>query len=146
MLVWNQNERHNSRCPLAERGRLPYRMVMIPITRPLLDEAEAEAARRVLLSGWLAQGPEVGAFEREFASFVGASHACAVANCTVALGLALQAVGVGPGDEVATVSLSFIAGANGVRARGANPVFVDVTASGYNLDPAELERALTPDR
>ena len=119
-------------------------MAMIPITRPLLDEAEADAARRVLLSGWLAQGPEVEAFEDEFARFVGAPHACAVANCTAALGLALQAVGVGPGDEVATVSLSFIAAANSVRARGASPVFVDVTATGYNLDPAELERAISP--
>lgn len=117
---------------------------MIPITRPLLGEAEVEAARNVLLSGWLAQGPEVEAFEREFASFVGAPHACAVANCTVALGLALQALGVGPGDEVVTVSLSFIAGANCVRARGAEPVFVDVIADTYNLDPSELEQSITP--
>jgi perosamine synthetase len=119
-------------------------MAMIPVTRPLLGEDEAEAARAVLLSGWLAQGPEVEAFEREFASFVGATHACAAANCSVALGLALQAVGVGPGDEVVTVSLSFIAGANAVRARGAEPVFVDVTPATFNLDPAELERAITP--
>lgn len=118
-------------------------MAMIPITRPLLDEAEAEAARRVLLSGWLAQGPEVEAFEREFAAFTGAAHACAVANCSVALALALQAVGVGLGDEVVTVSLSFIAGANSVRARGGEPVFIDVTANGFNLDPAKLAAAIS---
>ena len=119
-------------------------MAMIPVTQPLVGEDEAEATRAVLLSGWLAQGPEVEAFEGEFAGFVGAPHACAVSNCSVALGLALQAVGVGPGDEVVTVSLSFIAGANYIRACGAEPVFVDVTPTTFNLDPAELEGAITP--
>jgi hypothetical protein len=88
---------------------------MIPITKPVLGEPEAEAARRVILSGWTSQGPEVAAFEREFAAFVGAPHACAVSNCTTALHLALLAVGIGPGDEVITVSHSFIATANAVR-------------------------------
>jgi dTDP-4-amino-4,6-dideoxygalactose transaminase len=118
-------------------------MAMIPVTQPLVGEDEAEAARAVLLSGWLAQGPEVEAFEREFAGFVGAPHACAVSNCSVGLGLALQAMGVGPDDEVITVSLSFIAGANYIRAAGAEPVFVDVTPTTFNLDPAELEGAIT---
>ncbi|HOL73042.1 MAG TPA: DegT/DnrJ/EryC1/StrS family aminotransferase, partial [Bryobacteraceae bacterium] len=81
----------------------------IPITRPWMDEREAEAARRPILSGWITQGPEVAAFEREFAAMVGAPHACAVSNCTTALHLALKAAGVGPGDEVITVSHSFIA-------------------------------------
>jgi perosamine synthetase len=117
---------------------------MIPITRPLLGEPESEAARAVLLSGWLAQGPQVEAFEAEFAAFVGAPLACAVSSCTAALALALQVLGVGPGDEVVTVSLSFIAGANCIRARGAEPVFVDVTSDTHNLDPSELDRAITP--
>ena len=65
-----------------------------------------------MLSGWVTQGPEVAAFEREFAAYVGAPHACAVSNCTTALHLALLAVGVGAGDEVITVSHSFIATAN----------------------------------
>ena len=73
---------------------------MIPIIKPVMDEREAEAARRVILCGWITQGPEVAAFEREFAAFVGAPHACAVSNCTTALHLALLAVGVRPGDEV----------------------------------------------
>src|SRR5690606_2176576 len=60
---------------------------VIPIVRPVMDEREAEAARRVILSGWITQGPEVAAFEREFAAFVGAPHACAVSNCTTALHL-----------------------------------------------------------
>ena len=117
---------------------------MIPIIRPVMDEREAEAARRVILSGWITQGPEVAAFEREFAAFVGAPHACAVSNCTTALHLALLAVGVGPGDEVVTVSHSFIATANVVRYCGATPVFVDVDPATFNLDPACLEAAIGP--
>ena len=66
---------------------------------------------------------------------VGAPHACAVSNCTTALHLALLAVGVGAGDEVITVSHSFIATANAIRYCGAMPVFVDIEADGYNIDP-----------
>jgi perosamine synthetase len=117
---------------------------MIPITKPVLGEPEAAAARRVILSGWTSQGPEVAAFEREFAAFVGAPHACAVSNCTTALHLALLAIGIGPGDEVITVSHSFIATANVVRYCGATPVFVDVQPDTFNLDPAQLEAAWTP--
>jgi perosamine synthetase len=117
---------------------------VIPVAKPWIGEAEAEAARRPLLSGWVTQGPEVAAFEREFAAFTGAPFACAVANCTVALHLALLAAGVGPGDEVVTVSHSFIATANVVRYCGAVPVFVDVRPDTFNLDPALVERVLTP--
>jgi len=116
----------------------------IPVARPVIGEAELEAVRRPLTTGWLTQGPEVAAFEREFAAFVGASHACAVSNCTTALHLALRAVGVGPGDEVITVSHSFIATANAIRYCGAVPVFVDVQSDTYNVDPARIEAAITP--
>jgi perosamine synthetase len=117
---------------------------MIPVAKPLLDEAEVAAVSRVVLSGWVTQGPEVAAFEREFAELVGAPHACAVSNCTTALHLALLAVGVGAGDEVVTVSHSFIATANAVRYCGAVPVFVDIEQHGYNVDPALIESAITP--
>ncbi|HKI33712.1 MAG TPA: DegT/DnrJ/EryC1/StrS family aminotransferase [Gemmataceae bacterium] len=116
----------------------------IPVARPWLDEREAEAARRAILSGWVTQGPEVAAFEREFAAYVGAPHACAVSSCTTALHLALLAAGVRPGDEVVTVSHSFIATANSVRYCGAVPVFVDIDPITFNLDPTKLRAALTP--
>jgi perosamine synthetase len=115
----------------------------IPLMRPWMDEREAEAARRAILSGWVTQGPEVAAFEQEFAAAVGAPHACAVSSCTTALHLALQVAGVGPGDEVVTVSHSFIATANAIRYCGATPVFVDVELDTFNIDPALVEQAIT---
>ena len=117
---------------------------LIPVARPWMDEREAEAVRRVILSGWITQGPEVAAFEREFAAAVGARHACAVSSCTTALHLALSAVGVGEGDEVVTVSHSFIASANAIRYCGAIPVFVDVQLETSNIDPSLVEGAISP--
>ena len=117
---------------------------MIPLSKPTLDERDAAAARRAILSGWVTQGPEVAAFEQEFAAAVGARHACALSNCTAALHLALLAAGVGPGDEVITVSHSFIATANAVRYCGAEPVFVDIDALTFNIDPARVADAIGP--
>lgn len=116
----------------------------IPITLPVMGEAEANAAARPIMSGWVTQGPEVAAFEQEFAAIVGASHACAVSNCTTALHLALLVLGVGAGDEVITASHSYIATANSIRYCGADPVFVDVEPRTYNMDPARIEAAITP--
>jgi perosamine synthetase len=110
----------------------------------MMDEREAEAVKRTIMSGWVTQGPEVAAFESEFAAYVGAEYACAVANCTTALHLALLVAGVSPGDEVITVSHSYIATANSIRYCGARPVFVDIEPETYNMDPAMVERAITP--
>jgi dTDP-4-amino-4,6-dideoxygalactose transaminase len=108
-----------------------------------MDEREAQAAARPILAGWVTQGPEVAAFERDFAECVGAAHACAVSSCTAALHLALRAVGVGPEDEVITASHSFIATANSVRYCGATPVFVDIERATFNMNPDLIEAAIS---
>ena len=114
----------------------------IPLSRPWLGPEETAAVAEVLASGWLVQGPKVAAFEAALAERLGVERACAVANGTAALQLALLAAGIGPGDRVATASYSFVATANAVRACGAEPVFVDIDPASGNLSPAELERCL----
>ena len=116
---------------------------LIPIAKPCMGEQEAEAARRAILSGWVTQGPEVAAFEGEFAALVGAKYACAVSSCTTGLHLALLAVGVRQGDEVITVSHSFVATPNSIRYCGAVPVFVDVEPGTFNMNAELIERAIS---
>ena len=117
---------------------------MIALSKPQMGDAEVEAARRAILSGWLTQGPEVAAFENAFAHQVGAPHACAVSSGTAALHLALLVAGVQPGDEVITVSHSYIATANSIRYVGATPVFVDIEPETFNIDPEAVARAIGP--
>jgi dTDP-4-amino-4,6-dideoxygalactose transaminase len=107
--------------------------------------AEIDAAvARVLDSGWFVLGPEGEAFERELATALGASEVVTVANGTDALHLALRALGVGPGDEVVTTSLSAAFTALAIVQAGARPVFVDVDPATLNLDPRAVAAALTP--
>ena len=115
----------------------------VPVAKPFLGDEEVAAVAEVLRSGWVTQGPRVAAFEREFADYVGAKYACAVSNCTTALHLALLAVGVQAGDEVITVSHSFIATANSIRYCGATPVFVDIQPDTFNMDPDRIEEVIT---
>ncbi len=121
----------------------PMTKEFVPVARPHLGQEEVSAAGRAILSGWVTQGPEVAAFEREFAAFVSAPHACAVSSGTTALHLALLAVGVRPGDEVITVSHSYIATANSIRYCGARPVFVDIDPETFNIDQETIEPAIS---
>ena len=121
---------------------------MIPLVdlkaqyRTLKPEIDS-AIRRVLESGQFALGPEVEAFERDFAGYCGTSNAVAVNSGTSALHVALLAVGVRPGDEVITVPFTFVATAAAIEYARARPVFVDVDPDYYTLDPAAFERAIT---
>ena len=116
---------------------------MIPVMRPLLGTAEADALAQVIESGWVAQGPRVAEFERRFAAHVGAQEGVAVSSCTAALHLCLHVLGIGPGDEVIVPSFSFIASTNAVRYVGATPVFADVDPLTGNLSPATVTPLLT---
>src|SRR5947208_3456332 len=117
---------------------------MIPIARPLLGTEEENAVLRVLVSGQLAQGKHVTVFEQRFAEVCHVREAVAVSSGTAALHLALLAHDIGPGDEVITTAFSFAATANVILLVGATPVFVDIDAATYNIDPALVEAAITP--
>ncbi len=117
---------------------------MIPAAKPLIGDEERAAVDRVMLSGMLAQGPEVAAFENEFSAIVAGRHSIAVNSGTSALHLAFLAGGIGHGDEVIVPSFSFAATANAVSLSGATPVFVDIEADYFAMDPAAVEAAITP--
>ena len=117
---------------------------MIPAARPEIGADERAAVDRVMLSGMLAQGPEVAAFESEFSGIVDGLHSVALNSGTSALHLAFLAAGVKPGDEVIVPSFSFAATANSVALAGATPVFVDIEADHFNAAPAAIEAAITP--
>jgi perosamine synthetase len=115
---------------------------MIPLCRPAVGQAEMAAVARVLASGWLVHGPEVTAFEREFAAFIGVRHAVTVNAGASALQLALQAAGAA--GEVIVPSFTFAASANAILAARCVPVLVDVEEATGSLDPALVEACVTP--
>lgn len=122
---------------------------MIPLADPgaayRAYKPEIDAAiKRVLDSGWYILGNEVQAFEREFASYCGSSHGVGVANGTDAIKLGLQALGVGPGDEVITVSHTAVATVSAILDTGATPVLVDIEPDTMTMDPVACATAVTP--
>ncbi len=112
--------------------------------KPAIADAEIDEVVATLRSGWLSTGPKVRRFEEEFAAYIGCDHALALNSGTAGLYLALEIAGVGAGDEVITTPLTFAATANVIVHRGARPVFVDVDRRTQCIDPAMVERAITP--
>lgn len=117
---------------------------MIPIAKPHIDAAEAQAAYDTILTGWITQGPRVQEFEEKFAAYTGSRYAVAVSNCTTGLHLALLVGGIGAGDEVICPSMSYIATANSIVYCGAEPVFAEIDPLTYNLDINDVRQRITP--
>jgi perosamine synthetase len=118
-------------------------MLRVPITRPVIGDAELEAVRRPLESGWVVQGQFVAEFESRFATFAGSPHAAATSSCTTALHIAMAALGLKPGDEVIVPAFTWISTANVVEYLGATPVFCDVDLETYNIDVRQCESLVT---
>lgn len=116
----------------------------IPFFKPAIDEDDVTAVAESLRSGWLTSGPNLHELEAELAAYCGATYVNAVNSCTAAMHLALAAWGIGPGDEVITSPYTFSATATVVLHVGATPVLVDVREGDANIDPALIERAITP--
>jgi dTDP-4-amino-4,6-dideoxygalactose transaminase len=129
---------------LAVDGGTPVRATFLPFHQPTIEADDEQAVVETLRSGWITTGPRTKQFERELAVYTGATHCVAVNSCTAALHLALEAIGVGPGDEVITSPITFASTANVIVHRGARPVFVDVEPDTLNLDPLLLDAAITP--
>jgi len=117
-------------------------MSFIPYSRPVLEEEEIQEVVDTLRSGWLTTGPKVAQFEKDFCAYVGCSYALAVNSATAGLHLALEALGVGAGDKVITTVHTFTATAEVIRYLGAEPIFVDIEPTSYNIDPSLIETAL----
>ena len=122
---------------------LPSRAQFLTFGAPDIDEPEIQEVVDTLRSGWLSTGPRCRKFEQLFCEYIGCEHAIALNSCTAGLELALEALGIGPGDEVITTPLTFCATANVVIHRGATPVFVDVDRSTGNIDPEQIPAAIT---
>ncbi|MCH2140149.1 MAG: UDP-4-amino-4,6-dideoxy-N-acetyl-beta-L-altrosamine transaminase [Phycisphaerales bacterium] len=116
---------------------------MIPYGRQSIDESDVQAVVEVLQSDWLTTGPTVDAFEREVSRFTGAEHGVAVNSGTAALHCAMNAIGVGPGDEVIVPAMTFVATANCVSYQGGTPVIADVRPETLLIDPEDVRRRIT---
>jgi len=116
--------------------------ISIPFSLPTIDEEDIAQVVDTLRSGWLTTGPKTKQFESDFAAYIGCKHAIAVNSCTAALHLALDAIGVGPDDIVATTPMTFAATAEVIRYMGARPLFVDIDEATLNISPESLADTL----
>jgi UDP-4-amino-4-deoxy-L-arabinose-oxoglutarate aminotransferase len=116
----------------------------LPFSRPSITDAEVAAVTESLRSGWITTGPKAQALEEQFAALVGAKHAVALASATAGMHLVLLALGIGPGDEVITPSMTWVSTANMICLLGATPVFVDVDRDTLMVTAEGVEAAITP--
>lgn len=123
-------------------SRVPPRMTF-PLFRPEISEEAIAASAEVMRSGWLGTGPRVDQFEQAFAAMVGAPHCVAVSSCSAALDLALRISGAGPGDDVITTPMTFIATNQAILRAGARPVFADIDPATGNVAAASIRQRLT---
>jgi len=137
-------EKMSDQTELAIQGGVPIRRTMLPYGRQWLDEDDVQAVVKVLRSDYLTTGSKVAEFEQEFAAFVGAREAVAVSSGTAALHAAVYAAGIGPGDEVITSPMTFVATANSVVFQGGTPVFADVDPETLLIDPVQVQAKITP--
>jgi dTDP-4-amino-4,6-dideoxygalactose transaminase len=128
----------------ASPGAPARRKEFLPFAPPLIGEDEINEVIDTLRSGWITTGPKTRKFEAAFAERLGAPGALALSSCTAALHTALANAGIGPGDEVITTPLTFIASVNVIEHVGARPVLVDVEPDTLNIDPVRVEAAITP--
>lgn len=119
-------------------------MRIIPFSIPDITDREIKEVVATMLAGWITTGPRTKKFEERFASRVGAKHAVAVNSCTAAMHLALEVIGVGPGDEVIAPTMTFAATGEVIRYLGARPVLVDARQDDHNIDAGLAEAAITP--
>src|ERR1039457_4705727 len=116
----------------------------LPFTRPAIDEETIAGVAEVLRSGWLTSGPQVKAFEARLSEYCGGRPVGGFHSGTCTMEIALRIAGIGPGDEVVTTPLSWVATSNVILEVGARPVFVDIDPVTRNIDLARVEAALTP--
>src|SRR5436853_5142569 len=124
-------------------SRSTKRKTFLSFQPPAIDEAEIEAVAETLRSGWLTTGPRTAELEARMREYLEAKHVLAVSSCTAALHLSLVALGVGPGDEVITTSITWPATANVIVHCGATPVFADVRDDTLNIDPQRVRELIT---
>lgn len=116
----------------------------IPVLQPSIGQEEIDAVSEVLRSGWLGLGPKTAQFEAAFAAYTGSRFAVALNSGTAALHLALDVLGIGPGDEVIVPTITFISTVHAIRYVGATPVFADIEANSMNVCPADIAGKITP--